>query len=100
MTALPAASRNERDSVAQIFQSRVEISGYRCRNDGQGDGLLQFDPATTDPCDAKATALMPIRWTCESIQATGFQFSVPGADLTGLSLNPEHQRRFCDVSDR
>ena len=32
---------------------------------------------------------MPIRWTCESIQATGFQFSVPGADLTDLSLNPD-----------
>jgi hypothetical protein len=79
---------DERDSVAQIFQSRVEISGYRCRNDGQGDGVLQFDPATTDPCDAKATALMPIRWTCESNQATGFQFSVPGADLTDLSLSP------------
>ena len=80
---------DERDSVAQIFQSRVEISGYRCRDDGQGDGVLQFDAATTDPCDAKASALMPIRWTCESIQATGFQFSVPGADLTGLSLSPD-----------
>ena len=85
---------DERDSVAQIFQSRVEISGYRCREDGQGDGLLQFDPATTDPCDSNASATLPIRWTCESIQATGFQFSVPGADLTDLTLSTDIDGAF------
>ena len=63
---------DERDSVAQIFQSRVEISGYRCRDDGQGDGVLQFDAATTDPCDAKASALMPIRWTCNPSKPLAF----------------------------
>ena len=84
----------ERDSVAQIFQSRVEISGYRCREDGQGDGLLQFDLATTDPCDAEASATLPIRWTCETIQATGFQFSVPGASLTELAFSPEINGNF------
>ena len=77
----------ERDSVAQIFQSRVEISAYRCRGGNQGDGVLLFDPASTDPCDGESSAKLPIRWSCESVQATGFQFSVPGAQLTGLSLN-------------
>lgn len=77
----------ERDSVNQILQSRVEISGYRCREDGQGDGLLQFGSATTAPCDSEASALVAIRWTCESNQASGFQFSVPGAGLTDLSVS-------------
>ena len=84
---VPSGIVDERDSVAQIFHSRVEISGYRCREDGQGDGLLQFGAATTDPCDSEPSALLAIRWTCESNQASGFQFSVPGAGLTDLSVS-------------
>ena len=84
---VPTGIVDERDSVAQIFQSRVEISGYRCREDGQGDGLLQFGASTTDPCDSEPSALLAIRWTCESNQASGFQFSVPGAGLTELSVS-------------
>lgn len=86
---VPSGIEDERDSVAQIFQSRVEISSYRCREDGQGDGFLQFDPVTTDPCDSEASVNLPIRWTCETAQAAGFQFSIAGAELTDLALGDE-----------
>ena len=91
---VPTGIEDERDCVSQIFQSRVEISGYRCREDGQGDGLLQFAPPSTDPCDSKSAATLPIQWTCETTQATGFQFSVPGADLTDLSLGNDIDGNF------
>ena len=85
---------NERDSVAQIFQSRVEISGYRCREDGLGDGFLQFDAPVTDPCDGENNATLPIRWTCEVTQAAGFQFTIPGSNLTELNISRDLSADF------
>ena len=85
---------DERDSVAQIFESRVEISAYRCREDGLGDGLLQFDAATTAPCDNKATAALPVRWTCEAVQGAGFQFTVPGSEISDISLGDDIDGSF------
>ena len=85
---------DERDSVAQIFESRVEISAYRCREDGLGDGLLQFDAATTAPCDNKATAALPVRWTCETVQGAGFQFTVPGSEISDISLGDDIDGSF------
>ena len=85
---------DERDSVAQIFQSRVQISGYRCQEDGLGNGLLQFDLATTTPCDTESTAILPIRWTCETAKGAGFQFTVPGANISELSLGDDIDGTF------